>query len=141
MQCSCTYGQSSAGAVLRRGSVGVRCALSFCPPLQHQLELYDERTSPPLPPTSGWPAWPWVPKPFCRPPLHESAEGSSKSRSLGSAIHQHLLKQRKLEVVSRRSSVVPRVSFAPEPDFTEQTDSSRLSQCVMAQQILPSAAY
>jgi hypothetical protein len=49
MQCSCTYGQSSAGAVLRRGgecgSVGVRCALSFCPPLQHQH--FSATSSPP----------------------------------------------------------------------------------------------
>lgn len=33
---------------------------------------------------------PWVPKPLWRPPLHESAEGSSKSRSLGYAIDHHL---------------------------------------------------
>jgi hypothetical protein len=33
---------------------------------------------------------PWVPKPLARPSLHESAAGSSKSRSPGYAIHHHL---------------------------------------------------
>jgi len=41
---------------------------------------------------------PWMPKPLSRPPMRESAGGSSKSRSLGYAVHHHLPDLRKLEV-------------------------------------------
>jgi hypothetical protein len=154
--------------------VGVRCALSFCPPLQHFSATLSPpppishhphlpppptafarlKTLPapsdricscmmnaqlPLPPPSGWSAWPWVPKPFCRPPLHESAEGSSKSRSLGSAITS--ISSSSSE--NSKSSVVgcPACLFRAEPDFTDRllidcSSDLRLSQSIIAHQII-----